>query len=65
MKQENHSMLEIILVIIAGILISYSFCLLFDYQVKRIDALENNIMKVQEEALQLKAKIQYLENNKN
>lgn len=63
MKQENHSMLEIILVIIAGILISYSFCLLFDHQVKRINALENNIMKVQEDVVQLKAKNQYLENN--
>ncbi len=65
MKEEKHSMFEIILVVIAGILISYSFCLLFDYQVKRIDALENNIMKAQEEVVQLKAKIQYIENNKN
>ncbi|HNP79432.1 MAG TPA: hypothetical protein PKI00_01105 [Candidatus Pacearchaeota archaeon] len=65
MKEEKHSLLEILLVIIIGILISYSFYILINYQVERIDSLENNIMKVQEEVVHLKARIQYLENDIN
>lgn len=65
MKEEKHSLLEILLVIIIGILISYSFYILINYQVKRIDSLENNIMKVQEEVVHLKARIQYLESDIN
>lgn len=63
MKKEN-SLLEIILVIIIGILISYSFYLLIQYQVKRIDVLERDTMKLQEEVIQLKGKLFFLENNK-
>ncbi len=63
MKKEN-SLLEVILVVIIGILISYSFYLLIDYQVKRINSLERDTMKIQEEVVQLKAKILFLENNK-
>jgi len=63
MKKEN-SLLEVILVVIIGILISYSFYLLIDYQVKRINSLERDTMKIQEEIVQLKAKILFLENNK-
>jgi len=65
MKEEKHSLLEILLVIIIGILISYSFYILINYQVERIDSLENNIMKVQEEVVHLKARIQYLESDIN
>lgn len=63
MKKEN-SLLEVILVVIIGILISYSFYLLIDYQVKRINSLERDTMRTQEEIVQLKAKILFLENNK-
>ena len=63
MKKEN-SLLEVILVVIIGILISYSFYLLIDYQVRRINSLERDTMKIQEEVVQLKAKILFLENNK-
>ncbi|GMX58415.1 MAG: hypothetical protein MCSN_0690 [Candidatus Microsyncoccus archaeolyticus] len=64
MKEEKHNMLEVILVVIIGILISYSFYLLINYQVQRINSLENNIMKVQEEVVHLKAELQYFQNNK-
>jgi hypothetical protein len=64
MKQEKQSILEVILVTIIAILISYSFYLLAGYYSQRINILEENSMKMQEELLQIKAKVYNLENNK-
>jgi len=64
MKQEKQSILEVILVAIIAVLISYSFYLLAGYYSQRIKILENDSMRIQEELLQIKAKVYNLENNK-
>jgi ABC-type dipeptide/oligopeptide/nickel transport system permease subunit len=57
MKEEKQSLIEVILIIIVALLISYSFYLLAGYYAKRVDVLERDVMKIQEEMLQIKAKI--------
>jgi hypothetical protein len=64
MKQEKQSILEVILVAIIAVLISYYFYLLAGYYSQRIKILENDSMRIQEELLQIKAKVYNLENNK-
>lgn len=64
MKQEKQNILEIILVFIIAILISYSFYLLAGYYSQRIKILEDDSMRIKEELLQIKARVYNLENNK-
>jgi hypothetical protein len=64
MKQEKQNMLEVVLVIIIAILVSYSFYLLAGYYSTRIESLEKDSMKIQEELLQVKARVYNLESNK-
>jgi len=63
MKQEKQNFLEIILVTIIAILVSYSFYLLAGYYSQRVAALEDSSSRMQEELLQIKVKVYNLESN--
>ncbi|MFA5232646.1 MAG: hypothetical protein WC410_03200 [Candidatus Paceibacterota bacterium] len=57
MNEEKYDFLKTILIIGIAILASYSLYRMAVYNEKRIESLENNMMKVEEEVFQIKLKL--------
>ncbi len=57
MSEEKYDLLKTILIIGIALLASYSLYQLAIYNEKKIEALETNMMKVQEEVFQIKLKL--------